>query len=83
MGQGDFNRAATVLATITPVAGKLGVDVTPLVRTMPAKAYLVLRLRLDTLAPLDGTVTRVTIGTSEAKVQRQPPMLTVASKLTA
>ncbi|HEY3722978.1 MAG TPA: right-handed parallel beta-helix repeat-containing protein [Acidimicrobiia bacterium] len=83
VGQGDFNRPATALATITPVAGKLGIDVTPLVRAMTAKTYLVLRLRLDSMAPLDGTVARVTIGTSEAKVAANQPLLTVASKLTA
>ncbi len=83
VGQSDFNRAATPIATITPVVGKLGVDVTPLVRATPAKAYLVLRLRLDTMAPLDGTVARVTIGTSEAKVAANRPLITVASKLTA
>ncbi|MGZ4753634.1 MAG: right-handed parallel beta-helix repeat-containing protein [Acidimicrobiia bacterium] len=74
----DFNRSATKLATLTPGVGKLGVDVTALVKAMTVKDYLVLRLRLDALADKkDGKLTQVSVAMSETPTTANQPLLTV------
>ena len=69
--------------TLKPAAGRLGVDVTSFVRGIPAATNLVLRMRLEQLAPKDRLKTRVTVWMSEAKSIDDRPVLTVTGPAAA
>jgi beta-glucanase (GH16 family) len=75
----DYHRAATRLFTLTPVEGRLALDVTKVLRTLTAPGTITLRLSLDRLAPVDGTVTQVNVATSESRAAANRPLLTVSS----
>lgn len=74
----DFHRKATLLATLKPAAGRLGIDVTNLVRSMPGKAYFVLRVRLAALAPKDKVRSTVSVSMHESSAVANRPVLTIA-----
>jgi beta-glucanase (GH16 family) len=76
----DYHRAATRLVTLTPIEGRLAVDVSRVVRTLSAPGILVLRLSLDRLAPVDGARTQVNVATSESRSPENRPVLTVSSR---
>lgn len=76
----DYSRASKQLTALKPVEGRLAVDVTDQLRSMPAPGMLTLRLRLDQLAPQDGIGTQVNIATSESRDAANRPVLSVSSK---
>ena len=75
----DYNTSATRLATLSPVVGKISVDVTPLIRNLTGDQQLLLRLKLDGIASKDGALARVNVGMAEASSTANRPVLTVAS----
>jgi Glycosyl hydrolases family 16 len=74
-----YNHSATHLATVTPVRGRLAVDVAPVLATMARPGILIVRLRLDRRAPRNGGLTQVNIATSESPHSADRPLLSVSS----
>jgi beta-glucanase (GH16 family) len=76
-----YGRTMTRLATVTPVEGRIAVDVSRLVRAMTAPGVLTVRLRLDAPAPRDGLETQVVVPMSETRDPAHRPVLTVSAGL--
>ncbi len=80
----DYNRPATRLVTLTPIEGRVAVDVTSVIRSMTTAGTVTLRLRLDQLAPkTGGPLTQVNVATSESRRVENRPVLTATSSGTA
>ncbi len=75
----DYSRPATRVAKLTPVAGRLAVDVTPVLRTMTSPGTLTVRLRLNQPAAVDDVSTQVNVATSETSPARNRPVLSVST----
>ncbi len=75
----DYRRRATRLATISPVKGRIAVDVSPVVRSMRRPGSFTLRLRLNRPASRDGAITRVSVATSESLRAENRPTLSVSA----
>jgi beta-glucanase (GH16 family) len=75
----DYTRDVVTIATVTPVVGKIGVDVSDLIRAMSSEDRLNLRLRLDQPAPNTGGLTQVNLAMSETKNEVNKPVLTVVA----
>jgi beta-glucanase (GH16 family) len=73
----DYDRSVTTLASVTPVVGRIGVDVTDLVRSMDSEDRVSLRLRLSSPAPTGGSLTQVNVAMSETKDKANRPVLIV------
>jgi beta-glucanase (GH16 family) len=79
-----YNRTdVTPIATLQPIPGRLGVDVTAMMLAMSGGGRLTLRLRTDQPSPLDGKSTNINIATSESRLQENRPLLSVAEALDA
>lgn len=78
---GSYRRAAMRLATVTPIEGRMAVDVSGVVRAMTAPGVLTLRLRLDAPAPHDGLETQVVVPMSETRDPAHRPLLSVSAGL--
>lgn len=73
----DYNRDATRLASLTPIEGRVAVDVTSVVRSMITAGTVTLRLSLDQLSPqTGGPLTQVNVATSESRDPANRPVLT-------
>lgn len=80
----DYSRAATRLATLTPIEGRVAIDVTSVVRSLTTAGTVTLRLSLDQLAPQSGgPLTQVNVATSESRDPANRPLLTATSSGTA
>ena len=75
----DYGRSAKRLGQLTPVVGRLAVDVSPLLRAMTNPGTLILRLQLDRPAAVDGVSTQVNIATSETRPARNRPVLSTST----
>jgi hypothetical protein len=76
----DYNRDATRLASLTPIEGRVAVDVTSVVRSMTTAGTVTLRLSLDQLSPqAGGPLTQVNVATSESRDPANRPVLTATS----
>lgn len=75
----DYRRSATRLVSVTPLEGRMAVDVAPMLRAMNDPGSITLRLRLNRPASKNGTMTQVSIGTSEALRAENQPVLAVSA----
>jgi beta-glucanase (GH16 family) len=75
----DFSRGAKRLGKLTPVVGRLAVDVSSLLRAMKNPGTLVVRLRLNHAAAVDGVSTQVNIATSETRPAKNRPLLSTST----
>jgi beta-glucanase (GH16 family) len=75
-----YNRTdLTPIATLQPVEGRLGLDLTEMVGSMTGGGRLTLRFRTDQLNAVDGKSTNVNIATSESRQADNRPTLTVTA----
>lgn len=78
----SYSRSATRVAALTPIRGRMAVDVSRLLRSMTKPGTLTVRLRLDRPARKDGALTQVNVATSESRQPDYRPVLSVSSPRT-